>query len=139
MKQKKYLIIRLSSIGDVLHATTVARNLKKSDPSCHITWMVSRTASELLQDNPDIDEVFIWSREDFEKALHGKKLKAALQTIALLRKFYAAHTFAAVIDIVYFFFGKEHFTFKFFHSMRCFFLRGTGTDCNKTDKGQQQN
>lgn len=99
MKQKKYLIIRLSSIGDVLHATTVARNLKKSDPSCHITWMVSRTASELLQDNPDIDEVFIWSREDFEKALHGKKLKAALQTIALLRKFYAAHTFAAVIDI----------------------------------------
>lgn len=99
MKQKKYLIIRLSSIGDVLHATTVARNLKKSDPYCHITWMVSRTASELLQDNPDIDEVFIWSREDFEKALHGKKLKAALHTISLLREFYASHGFDAVIDI----------------------------------------
>ena len=40
MKNKigeKILILRLSAIGDVLHATPVARELKKLQPACHIT------------------------------------------------------------------------------------------------------
>ena len=39
----RFLIVRLSSIGDILHTTTVARTLKRTYPQCHITWIVSRT------------------------------------------------------------------------------------------------
>ena len=68
----RFLIVRLSSIGDILHTTTVARTLKHTYPQCHITWIVSLTGAELLTCNPDIDELFVWSREEFKPlCIHG--------------------------------------------------------------------
>ena len=34
----RILIVRLSAIGDVLHATAVTHNLKRIYPNCHLTW-----------------------------------------------------------------------------------------------------
>lgn len=99
LSHARILIVRLSSIGDVLHATTVAHNLKQSYPDCHLTWIVSRTAAELLQYNPDIDEVFIWSREDFEQALHQRQFGKILHSIQLLRDFFSTHPFDIALDI----------------------------------------
>ena len=69
MKNKlppKILILRLSAIGDVLHATPVARELKKLQPDCHITWLVSPPADKLLTENPHIDEVLVWDSAEGE-------------------------------------------------------------------------
>ena len=95
----RFLMVRLSSIGDVLHATTVAHNLKQAYPECHITWIVSRTAAELLHDNPDIDVLFVWSREDFEKALHARQFLKAWSCISLLRDFFAKQHFDIALDV----------------------------------------
>ena len=50
----RILIVRLSAIGDVMHATAVVHNLKRLQPGCHITWLVSPPAASLLAGNPDV-------------------------------------------------------------------------------------
>lgn len=99
LSHARILIVRLSSIGDVLHATTVAHNLKQSYPHCHLTWIVSRTAAELLQYNPDIDDLFVWSREDFEQALHQRQFGKVLHSIRSLKDFFSTHPFDIAFDI----------------------------------------
>ena len=53
----RILIVRLSSIGDVLHTTTVVHNLRRLAPDAEITWLASPPASTLLETNPDIDRL----------------------------------------------------------------------------------
>ena len=79
----RFLIIRLSSIGDVLHATAVARSLKRSCPTAHLTWLVSPPASELLRCNPDIDELLIWDRAPFDRAIAEAYSKGQLVVEAM--------------------------------------------------------
>jgi hypothetical protein len=76
---QKILILRLSAIGDVLHATPVARELKKLQPGCHITWLVSPPADKLLAENPHIDEVLVWDRRPLDKAFASWNLPAAFR------------------------------------------------------------
>ncbi|SDE52414.1 glycosyltransferase family 9 protein [Sporomusa acidovorans] len=68
---KEILIIRLSSIGDVIHCTPVAGALKKAWPDCKITWLVGEVCAELIKYNPHIDNIIMWSRERFEKHLQA--------------------------------------------------------------------
>ena len=67
---KNILIVKLSAIGDVIHALPVAHALKKTYPSARITWVVEKSAYELLTNNPDIDEVIIFDKPKF-KSLAG--------------------------------------------------------------------
>jgi len=96
---KEILIIRLSSIGDVIHCTPVARSLKISWPDCKITWLIGQVSAELLKYNPDIDEIIIWSRETFEKYLRNFEFKKALEMWTSLREQLAGRSFDVVLDI----------------------------------------
>ncbi len=93
------LIVRLSSIGDVLHATVVAHNLKLNEPNCHITWLASPPASELLRYNPDIDELIIWDRNAFERALKTCSPHALKASLCNLHHILASHRFDVVLDV----------------------------------------
>jgi len=102
MKNKlppKILILRLSAIGDVLHATPVARELKKLQPDCHITWLVSPPADKLLTENPHIDEVLVWDRRPLDKAFAGFNLPAAYRELKKARALLKARHFDLVLDI----------------------------------------
>lgn len=96
---KNILIIRLSSIGDVIHCTPVARSLKMRWPDCKITWLVGQVAAELIQENPTIDKIIIWSREKFEGYLREWKLWHAWKMWRELQRILAEPYFDAVLDI----------------------------------------
>lgn len=96
---KEILIIRLSSIGDIIHCTPVASSLKAAWPDCKITWLVGEVSAELLKGNPDIDEIMIWSREKFEKYLRDFKVKEALGMWRDLQHKLQGKHFYAVLDI----------------------------------------
>ncbi|MFQ5520255.1 MAG: lipopolysaccharide heptosyltransferase I [Candidatus Methylomirabilia bacterium] len=53
----KIAIIKLSSLGDVIHALPVAHALRRSFPSSHLTWFVEARVRPVLNDHPDLDEV----------------------------------------------------------------------------------
>jgi lipopolysaccharide heptosyltransferase I len=96
---KEILIIRLSSIGDIIHCTPVASSLKAAWPDCKITWMVGEVSADLLKDNPNIDEILIWSREKFEKHLRAYQFKKALEMWRDLQDKLQGRAFYAVLDI----------------------------------------
>ena len=53
----RILIVKLSSIGDVVHALPAAALIRRGLPDAHITWVVERRAGEILKDSPAIDEM----------------------------------------------------------------------------------
>ena len=96
---QKILIIRLSSIGDVIHCTPVASSIKKAWNECKITWLVSEVSADLIKENPHIDEIIIWSREKFEKHLRAFQFKQAWAMWRELQKMFEGKDFDAVLDI----------------------------------------
>lgn len=96
---KEILIIRLSSIGDVIHCTPVPRSIKLAWPDCKITWLVGENCEELLTDNPYIDEIIVWSREQFEKHLRSFEFRKAAMMWKDLQRELSLRTFFAVLDI----------------------------------------
>lgn len=96
---KKILIIRLSSIGDVIHCTPVARSLKATWADCKITWLVGEIAADLIKENPYIDEIIIWSRERFEKLLGEFKFTQAWDMWRDLQRKLEGKYFDVVLDI----------------------------------------
>ena len=95
----KILIVRLSAIGDVLHATSVIHNLKRLRPDCHLTWLVSPPADSLLQGNPDIDHLLVWDRRRMDKAFAGLKFKKVIACLKEARSLMAPYHFDVALDI----------------------------------------
>src|SRR5712692_8127195 len=50
-------IVKLSSLGDVIHALPVARALRRAMPEAHLTWVVEAREYAILRDHPDLDAV----------------------------------------------------------------------------------
>lgn len=99
LTKTRFLIIRLSSIGDVLHSTPVAQALKTALPNCHITWLVGQVPSDLLSSNPYIDELYIWPRERWENHMRRGQFKEAWQLWKKLQFDLQAKKFHVVLDI----------------------------------------
>jgi ADP-heptose:LPS heptosyltransferase len=57
---KKYLIIRFSSIGDIVLTTPVIRCLKEHDPGCEIHYLTKKQYHPILRENPYISKVHLF-------------------------------------------------------------------------------
>ena len=66
------LFVRLSYIGDILHATPAARWIKEHYSEAKLHWIVTPSMVELLKNNPYVDEIIPWERDEYEA--HSKKL-----------------------------------------------------------------
>ncbi|HET8577315.1 MAG TPA: lipopolysaccharide heptosyltransferase I [Methylomirabilota bacterium] len=53
----KIAIVKLSSLGDVVHALPVARALRQGLPQAQLTWIVEAREYAILRDHPDLDAV----------------------------------------------------------------------------------
>jgi heptosyltransferase-2 len=62
-----FLIVRFSSLGDVVLVSPVFSALKKRMPDAHITLLTRNTYAELHRSNPDLDAV--WSFEPESESL----------------------------------------------------------------------
>ena len=74
----KILIVKLSSIGDIIHTLPALSAIKKTLPEADISWLAEKRAAEILRDNPLLENLI----EVDTKALRqtdkfGKTLKIA--------------------------------------------------------------
>jgi lipopolysaccharide heptosyltransferase I len=53
------LVVKLSSIGDVVQALPVAGALRRRFPDTHIAWAVGPAAADVVTGNPQLDEVLV--------------------------------------------------------------------------------
>jgi len=54
---KKVLVIRFSSFGDVVQASTVNHQLKDAYPKVTIIWLTKRSFAQFLEKDPNVDQV----------------------------------------------------------------------------------
>jgi heptosyltransferase-1 len=58
----KILVIRLGSLGDVIHALPAVASLKHSFPHSHLSWIVKPQWAPVLEGTPYVDEVIPYQR-----------------------------------------------------------------------------
>lgn len=63
----KILVVKLSAIGDVVHALPVAPALKRCFPAARLTWVVEKPAYDLLANNPYIDEIIVFDKPKLKR------------------------------------------------------------------------
>jgi heptosyltransferase I len=71
---KKFLIVKTSSLGDIIHAFPVVNYLKNKFPDAQIDWVVEEHFSELVKAHPHINQVFCinthaWRKFNFKGIL----------------------------------------------------------------------
>ncbi|MCB9768488.1 MAG: glycosyltransferase family 9 protein [Candidatus Omnitrophica bacterium] len=80
------LILRLSSMGDVIHTLPALRALRQSFPDATIGWVVEDAHSTVLRGLPEIDHLYILNRSRLkggwsEKRLLAKEMKSRLREV----------------------------------------------------------
>ncbi len=64
----RILIVKLSSIGDVVHTLPAAALLRRALPHARIAWIVDRRAGAIIKDSPVIDELIELDTQAWRKA-----------------------------------------------------------------------
>ncbi len=80
----KILIIRLSSIGDILLTTPVIRALKSTFPTCRIDFVIKKKFSELLVNHPLVNNLYCYDKVDRDYSLVTIKNKIKQQYYDLI-------------------------------------------------------
>ncbi len=53
----KIAIVKLSALGDIVHAMVALQFIKKRIPNLQVDWLVEQRFAELLRENPDINQI----------------------------------------------------------------------------------
>jgi len=64
----RVLIIKPSSLGDVVTALPVLRALRRTFPRCRVLWMLSATCAPLVEGDADLDGVVLFDRRRLGRA-----------------------------------------------------------------------
>lgn len=92
---KQFLVIRLSSIGDIVHALPAVAALGEAFPGAAIDWVVESRHAALLVGNPFLRRVIALDTLGWRRNLaRGKTLAAVRRSVAALR----LEHYAAAID-----------------------------------------
>jgi lipopolysaccharide heptosyltransferase I len=93
---ERVLVVRLGAVGDVIRTLPATHLLKSSFPRLHLAWIVEDLSSDLLEGNPEIDEVIRFPRRALKSdRAHPRRLAARL---AALRSDLASRRFDLAID-----------------------------------------
>lgn len=71
-RSPKFLIVRFSSIGDIVLTTPVIRNIKKSFPNTELHYLTKEPFKDLLLNNPNLDKVWSFT-QNLSEVIHGLK------------------------------------------------------------------
>lgn len=88
----KVAIVKLSALGDIVHAMVALQFIKAADPSIEIDWIVEEGFAGVLENNPDINQILTVNL----KALKSNKA-SIFQQIKSIRRYALTH-YDLVID-----------------------------------------
>src|ERR671910_29014 len=91
----RILIVKLGSIGDIIHTLPSVAAIRGAMPHAEISWVVERRSSEILRDNPILDHLIEVDTKALRRGLmSGETLRAPRQQLRRLR----ASAFDLAID-----------------------------------------
>jgi lipopolysaccharide heptosyltransferase I len=96
---ERIALVKLSSLGDVVHALPVAATLKAARPETRLTWIVERREAALLRGHPALDEVIVVDTRGWRRARRPGAVRAALGEMRTLRRRLAALGAGVAVDL----------------------------------------
>ncbi|HZI61809.1 MAG TPA: glycosyltransferase family 9 protein, partial [Pyrinomonadaceae bacterium] len=82
----RLLIVKLGSIGDIVHTLPALAAVRQGFPDSEISWVVERNLSEILRDNPLLDRLIEVDTKALGRGLvSGETLRAPRQQLRQLR------------------------------------------------------
>ncbi len=93
---EKVLIIKPSSLGDVVTALPVLRGLARTFPDAHIAWLVVPGLADILHGQSGLDEIILFDRKRFGQMTHNP---AATRAFASLCRDLRRRRFDWAIDL----------------------------------------
>ena len=92
-------LVKLSSLGDVVHALPVAATLRAARPRARLSWIVERREAAVLRGHPDLDEVIVADTRGWRRARRPAALGAALADMRALRRRLRDARFDVALDL----------------------------------------
>src|SRR3954463_10308208 len=91
----RILIVKLGSIGDLVHTLPAVATIRRQFPDADISWVVEERSAEILRDNPILDRLIEVDTKALRRGLmSGETLRAPRQQLRRLR----ASTFDFALD-----------------------------------------
>ena len=104
--QLKIAIVKLSALGDIVHAAIVLQFIKKHHPNAHITWLVDARFASLLKDHPLIDELVVLPlKQSFKQSYKILKTLGKFDKVIDLQGLFKSAVVAKII-------GKQTYGFS---------------------------
>ncbi|WP_175894699.1 lipopolysaccharide heptosyltransferase I [Burkholderia cepacia] len=92
---KRILIVKVTSLGDVVQTLPVVADLHRAFPGVTVDWAVDESCAEVVRWHPGVSRVLCAPLRRFKKMRNRGDLKAISASIGALR----AHRYDAVIDL----------------------------------------
>lgn len=86
MEYSNILVIKMSSLGDVIHTLPFVAALRKRFPKAKITWLVQPQFAAFLPEPPMVDEIIYFDKARFLRLTWGEKWQYFKKMHTLLRQ-----------------------------------------------------
>lgn len=90
---KNVLIIKLSAMGDVVHALPVSYAIKETFPEAKLTWVVEPPSLDLMKMNPCVDKIILFNKKNF------RTLKGFMKEFFPFKHELQEESYDAVLDL----------------------------------------
>jgi lipopolysaccharide heptosyltransferase I len=92
----KMLIIKPSSLGDIIHTLPFLKAIKDSFPDARVDWVISKNLKGLIENNPLINEVIVFDKDSWKKI---KNLPGTINEMSLLKKILKSKKYDIAADL----------------------------------------
>ncbi|NOQ46406.1 MAG: glycosyltransferase family 9 protein [Desulfobulbaceae bacterium] len=101
---KRILIVKPSSLGDIIHTLPIVHCLKRSFPDCHLGWIVQEVFAAIVERDPDVDIVYPITIPSTSDPRAGRwayyhALRATVKTAAALRRTFRNKPYDLILDL----------------------------------------
>ncbi len=92
------LIVKLSSLGDVIHTLPALTTIRRHQPAARIAWLTQPPSRELLESHGALDDLILWDRKGWSDRLRGGRwISWSTHALNFLRRLRSVH-YDLVID-----------------------------------------
>jgi lipopolysaccharide heptosyltransferase I len=92
-------LIKLSSLGDVVHALPVATTLRAARPRARLVWIVERREAAVLHGHPALDGVIVADTRGWRRARRPAAIAAVVGGMRALRQRLRQERFDVALDL----------------------------------------
>lgn len=92
----KVLIIKPSSLGDIIQSLPVLKALRDTFPVINIEWVISRNLKDILEGNPLVDRLIVFDKDSWKRL---KNIPETIKETAMLIKTLRAGHYDMVLDL----------------------------------------